>query len=253
MPALPAPRLLALGDSAWTVSFGDTINPVIHARVMGLCERIRRHRQTDEALAAVTDLVPTFRSLTVHYDPLTADARALGMALLQLADREDDRADTSGRRWRLPVCFDADFAPDLPRVCERAGLPRTQVLDQLLGARFHVYMLGFQPGFPYMGGLPAGLHMPRLPAPRQNVPAQSVAIALDMCAVYPWDSPGGWNLLGRTPVLLFDPAQAERPAMLSAGDEVQWTAVDRASHDRIAADLARGLPRECFLCEAPDP
>jgi inhibitor of KinA len=240
------PRLLPLGDCAWTVEFGSTIDAATNARVMGLAQRVAQARTLDPLMAPVTDLVPTFRSLTVHFDPWTADAGALGLALLTLAQQSVEIA-TQGRCWQLPVCFDEDFAPDLARVCELRQLSRTQVIDGLLGASFRVYMLGFQPGFPYMGGLPPALATPRLPSPRQKVPAQSVAIALDMCSVYPWESPGGWNLLGRTPVVLFDPAQTEQPAMLIAGDEVQWTEVDRATHDRLAADVTRGLPRETFL------
>lgn len=243
------PRLLALGDSAWTVEFGSAIDPATNARVMGLADQLARGRATDALMAGVTDVVPTFRSLTVHFDPWTTDAGALGQRLLALA-RGADGVTAHGRQWRLPVCFDEDFAPDLARVCELTQRTRHEVIDQLLGATFRVYMLGFQPGFPYMGGLPPGLVTPRLPSPRQKVPAQSVAIALDMCSVYPWESPGGWNLLGRTPVVLFDPAQTEQPAMLAAGDEVQWTAVDRTTHDRLAADIARGLPRETFLASA---
>jgi inhibitor of KinA len=240
------PRLLPLGDSAWTVEFGSAIDAAANARVMGLARQIAQAQGTDSLMAVVTDLVPTFRSLTVHFDPWTADPGALGLALLALAQQSVEIA-TQGRRWQLPVCFDEDFAPDLARVCEIRQLSRTQVIDGLLGASFRVYMLGFQPGFPYMGGLPPALATPRLPSPRQKVPAQSVAIALDMCSVYPWESPGGWNLLGRTPVVLFDPSQTEQPAMLSAGDEVQWAEVDRSTHDRLAADIARGLPRETFL------
>jgi KipI family sensor histidine kinase inhibitor len=149
------------------------------------------------------------------------------------------------------VCFDTDFAPDLPRLCEIRHITRSAAIDQLLGATFRVYMIGFQPGFPYMGGLPAALNMPRLPSPRQKVPAQSVAVTGEMCAVYPWESPGGWNLLGRTPVTLFDPQRAEQPAMLAAGDEVCWTEVDRPAHDQLVADIADGLPREHFLLGAP--
>lgn len=240
------PRLLALGDSAWTVEFGDAIDDTTHARVMGLTGRIAGARGVEPSLAAVTDVVPTFRSLTVHFDPWAGDAAALGRQLLAMA-QEGQQAAVHGRQWRLPVCFDEDFAPDLPRVCELRQLSRTEVIHQLLGARFRVYMLGFQPGFPYMGGLPPALVTPRLPSPRQKVPAKSVAIALDMCSVYPWESPGGWNLLGRTPVVLFDPAQTAQPAMLAAGDEVRWTEVDRASHDRLAREVADGLPRETFL------
>jgi inhibitor of KinA len=244
---IPAsPRLLALGDSAWTVEFGHAIDAATNARVMGLTARVAGFRSQLPLLASVTDLVPTFRSLTVHFDPWTTDAEALGAWLLaQAGSTQAQRA--PGRRWLLPVCFDADFAPDLPRLCEAHQLSRDAVIEQLLTVSFHVYMIGFQPGFPYMGGLPAALNMPRLPSPRQKVPAQSVAITGEMCAVYPWESPGGWNLVGRTPVALFDPRQPERPAMLSAGDEVRWTEVDRQAHDRLVAEIARGLPREHFL------
>lgn len=240
------PRLLPLGDSAWTVEFGHAIDAAANARVMGLAGRIAAARKDDPLMAAITDIVPTFRSLTVHFDPWSSDAAALGRGLQALA-MEGSEATATGRQWQLPVCFDDDFAPDLARVCELKQLTRTAVIDLLLGATFRVYMLGFQPGFPYMGGLPASLNVPRLASPRQKVPAQSVAIALDMCAVYPWESPGGWNLLGRTPVVLFDPRQDEQPAMLAAGDEVRWVAVDRAEHDRLAAEIARGLPRSHFL------
>lgn len=240
------PRLLALGDSAWTVEFGSRIDAATHARVMGLADQLAKVMPGDPLMAGVTDLVPTFRSLTVHFDPWTSDAAVLGQRLLAMAN-EDSLATMQGRLWQLPVCFDDDFAPDLARVCEQKQLSRAEVIRQLLATTFRVYMLGFQPGFPYMGGLPLELATPRLPKPRQRVPAKSMAIALDMCAVYPWESPGGWNLMGRTPVVLFDPAQAQQPAMLTAGDEVQWIAVDRAHHDRIATDIARGLPRETFL------
>ncbi|WP_066155758.1 5-oxoprolinase subunit PxpB [Hydrogenophaga pseudoflava] len=243
------PRLLPLGDSAWTVEFGHAIDAATNARVMGLAGRVAAARQNDPLLAPVTDVVPTFRSLTVHFDPWAGDATALGRQLLSMA-QEGQQTTVQGRQWQLPVCFDDDFAPDLPRVCELKQLSRSEVISQLLGAAFRVYMLGFQPGFPYMGGLPPTLVTPRLPSPRQKVPAKSVAIALDMCSVYPWESPGGWNLLGRTPVVLFDPAQTEQPAMLAAGDEVRWTAVDRDTHDRLAREIANGLPRETFLKES---
>ena len=244
------PRLLALGDSAWTLEFGSAIHPAINARVMSLAERVAQARASEPLMASVTDVVPTFRSLTVHYDPLEADATALGERLRVLA-QDGHQAMQPGRLWHLPVCFDADFAPDLPRLAEAKGLNPDEVIHHLLAATFRVYMLGFQPGFPYMGGVPPELHMPRLPAPRQKVPAQSLAVAGEMCAVYPWDSPGGWNLLGRTPVVLFDLRHAEQPALLAAGDEVRCHAVDRATHDRLAAEIARGLPRETFL-KAPE-
>jgi KipI family sensor histidine kinase inhibitor len=157
-----------------------------------------------------------------------------------------------GRLWHLPACFDADFAPDLPPLAKTTGLSHDEVVLRLISSIFRVYMLGFQPGFAYIGGVPSVLHMSRLSSPRTKVPAQSVAVAGEMCSIYPWESPGGWNLMGCTPVVLFDLRQADQPAMLSAGDEVSWHAVDRRTHDALATDIAQGLPRTSFL-KAPHP
>ena len=244
---LLAPRLLALGDAAWTVEFGREISAAVNARVMGLAERVALLRQDEPLLAAVSDVVPTFRSLTLHFDPLASDAEALGQRLLSLA-RESGEQMREGRCWRLPVCFEGDFAPDLPRLAQAKGLTETEVLAKLLAAQFRVYMIGFLPGFPYMGGLPPELAMPRLASPRQRVPANSLAVAGEMCSVYPWESPGGWNLLGRTPVQLFDLKQAQQPAMLAAGDRVRWYAVPRDEYERLQQLVKGGaLPRESFL------
>lgn len=244
--AMAAPRLLPLGDAAWTVEYGRQIDPALNARVMGLAAAVAAGRAHDALLAAVTDLVPTFRSLTVHFDPLAADAQALGARLLALA-ASAPALQRPGRQWRLPVCFDAEFGPDMARVCEWRGLSPAQVIGLLEATPCRVYTIGFLPGFAYMGGLPEALEVPRLPAPRPRVPAQTLALAAGMVGVYPWESPGGWNLLGRTPVPLFSPADAAQPALLAAGDAVRWQAVDRATHDRLAAEIARGLPRSHFL------
>lgn len=244
---LGGPRLLPLGDSAWTVEFGDLIAPGLNARVMNLADAVRAARGADPVFASVLDLVPSFRSLTVHFDPMSTDATALGQRLRALAQGVDERVH-EGRRWRLPVCFDAEFAPDLAALAQAKGLTEAQVTELLTQACFRVYMIGFMPGFPYMGGLPPQLAMPRLATPRKRVPAQSLAVAGEMCCVYPWDSPGGWNLLGRTPVPLFSLARADEPAWLAAGDQVRWYALDRGDYERLAAGLAGGqLARKAFL------
>jgi KipI family sensor histidine kinase inhibitor len=244
---LPTPRLLALGDAAWTLEFGSDISTATNARVTDLADRVAQLRQTELLFAAVTDVVPTFRSLTVHFDPLTADADSLGERLLALG-QQGGQVVREGQHWRLPVCFEPSFAPDLPRLAEARGLSETEVIDRLLDADFRVYVIGFQPGFPYMGGLPPELAMPRLASPRQRVPAHSLAVAGEMCAVYPWDSPGGWNLLGRTPVQLFDLRFAEHPAMLAVGDRVRWYPVPLGEYERLhQLTVAGQLPREIFL------
>ncbi|MFC5300829.1 5-oxoprolinase subunit PxpB [Azospira restricta] len=234
----PRPRLLPLGDSAWTVEFGDDIAPEIHARVLGFAAALAAAQQ-DGTLARELECVPAFRSLTVHFDPARVDHAALAERLLAIAG-DSGSLQASGAAWRIPVCFDAEFAPDLAAVAESKGLTPDAVVRLMTETEFTVYMLGFLPGFPYLGGLPAALDMPRLATPRKVVPARSIAIAGRTCAAYPWQSPGGWRLMGRTPVHLFDPARSARPALLAPGDRVRWQAVDRDAYAAIEARCARG-------------
>ncbi|MDM7463364.1 MAG: carboxyltransferase domain-containing protein, partial [Tepidimonas taiwanensis] len=181
---------------------------------------------------------PTFRSLTVHYDPFAGDGAALGRALLALA-QQVGVAKPRGRRWTLPACFDAALAPDLAALAARQGLAPAAVVEQLLGAELYVYQIGFLPGFPYMGGVPPALQLPRLATPRKAVPAGSIALAGAMAAVYPWESPGGWHLVGRTPVPLWD-LRRDPPALLASGDVVRWRAIDVAEYERLRQAAQRG-------------
>ena len=216
-------RLLPLGDAALTVEFGAAIADAIHARVLGFAQALPA---LAERHPGIVEWVPTFRSVTIHFDPDRVDGAQLQTDLLALA-AEGHEATASGTTWTLPVCFDADCAPDLADVAAARGVSREAVIELLCATEFKVYMLGFLPGFPYLGGLPEALEMPRLATPRLKVPAGSVAIAGRMAAVYPWDSPGGWRLVGRTATRLFDPANPDRPALLAAGDRVRWQAVRR--------------------------
>ncbi|WP_338414257.1 allophanate hydrolase subunit 1 [uncultured Sphaerotilus sp.] len=249
--AWPPATLLPLGDAAWTVEFGDVVDPVLQARVLALAEKVQalRGSATQEAavLAGVLDVVPTFRSLTVVFDPLRTDADALGQRLLAWS-AADAASAHPGRRWQLPVCCAPAFAPDLVDLSAACGLTDGAVVALLTSTLFRVGMIGFMPGFPYMTGLPPALALPRLASPRRAVPAGSLAVAGALCCVYPWESPGGWRLLGHMPLPLFDLAQTSAPAWLAAGDEVRWTAVEATEHGRLAADWARGaLGRQDFL------
>lgn len=239
-------RLLPLGDTAWTVEFGDRIDPAIHGRVLGLLDALEKAR-ADDVFAGIVDLVPTFRSLTVCYDPFVCHGERLGQALLSLAESAG-AASREGRRWRIPICFDDDLAPDLDDLAKTKGLTREAVIERLTEAVFQVYMIGFMPGFPYMGGLPAELEMPRLSSPRAAVPARSLAIAGVMCAVYPWESPGGWRLIGRTPIPLFSAHDVASPSLLASGDRVQWRAIARGEFTQLeTAALAGRVARDSLL------
>jgi len=234
----PAPRFLPLGDAALTVEFGHAIDPVTHGRVLGFAHALAEMAGSGQ-LPGVLEWVPTFRSVTVHFDPDQADPARLADILLAVAG-QGARFCAQGRRWHIPVCFDPDFAPDLAELAAARQLPEAEVVRLMTETVFTVYMLGFLPGFPYLGGLPEALEMPRLATPRKVVPARSIAVAGRMCAAYPWESPGGWRLLGRTPVRLFDAANPRRPALLAPGDEVCWRAVDRAEYQDIEQRFGAG-------------
>jgi KipI family sensor histidine kinase inhibitor len=224
-------RFLPSGDSAVVVEFGERIDRGLSDRVLRLAERVRR-----AAVAGVIETVPTFRSLLIHYDPLVTDGSSLVAAVRQLLDsgvEETRRA----RLWRIPVCYAPSHAPDLEDVARRTGLGTGEVVRLHHGTRYHIYMVGFVPGFPYMGDLPSALVLPRRTDPRTRVPPGSIAIAMTMTGIYPLESPGGWHLVGTTPARLFDPRRP-RPVALGPGDAVQFEPVTAAEFDALAAAVA---------------
>lgn len=226
-------RFLPSGDTALTVELGETIDRDLSAAVVDLAARIDR-----AALQGIAEIVPTFRSLLVHYDPLTTSADHLAGQIGTLLE-QGATSQADSRQWRIPACYEGDLAPDLKEVAARAGLSPAQVIEQHTARAYHVYMLGFLPGYPYMGDLPEPLQLPRRKSPRVRVPAGSVAIATSLTAVYTYESPGGWHLIGRTPVPFFD-LRHEPPALLRPGDKVSFEPIPRDAYDRLATEVANG-------------
>lgn len=229
------PSIEPLGDAALTVVFGRQASPDNSALALGFAALLSRHRKHDAILGHITEWAPAFSSVTVWFDPLSTDRQALIIRLQALAD-QGARLEAEGREWLIPVCFDPCHAPDLDGLARACGLDMHTVVALMTETTFTVRMLGFLPGFPYMDGLPPVLSQPRLKTPRKAVPARSIAIAGEQCAAYPWESPGGWHLLGRTPVPLFSLDRPERPALLVPGDRVRWRAI---AADEYAAMEAR--------------
>lgn len=164
------------------------------------------------AIPGVVETVPAFASLLIFYDPLVTEYDAVAAAVQKLAQAPDsDTAAEEGRLVEIPVCYGGAFGPDLPFVAEHAGLTETEVIRLHAGRDYPIYMLGFLPGFPYLGGLDERLFTPRLPTPRTAIPAGSVGIGGEQTGVYPIASPGGWQLIGRTPLKLFDPSVGRLP------------------------------------------
>jgi KipI family sensor histidine kinase inhibitor len=243
------PRVLDAGDAAFTVEFGDAIDPALLAAVQALDAAISR-RQAAGGLPGLVETMPTFRSLTVFFDPLVTGREALVDALRPLFDAAAHAAPAEGRGWRLPVCYADDAGPDLADTARAIGRSVDEVVALHSGAELRVYVLGFLPGFPFMGGLPAELHLPRRAEPRVRVPAGSVAIAGGLTAIYPWESPGGWHLLGRCPVPLFDAARAS-PSLLAVGDRVRFEPVTTAEYRRLEAALRGGELDPAQWCTDP--
>lgn len=231
-------RYLSCGDTAFTVEFGNEISPEINGRVMALHAAIGRAREAGD-LAGVVETVPTMRSLMVAYDPM-ATSRADLQPRIDLLIARGLTTGMASRRVTLPCCYDdPEFAPDLAEVAKRTGKTTEQVIAAHLASPFKVYVLGFMPGLAYVAGLEQSLYLPRRAQPRVRVPRSSVAIAMDMTTIYPFESPGGWHLIGRTPLWMFD-KRREQPVFLSPGDSLSFQRIDRKTYDRIARDVEAG-------------
>ena len=225
-------RFLVSGDTALVVEFGERIDREVSAEVLGLAARVR-----DAGLSGVIELVPTFRSLMVHYDPLRTSGAELRKAIEPMLSGATRHVQP--RLWRVPVCYDDELAPDLAEVAERTGRTPAEVVALHSAVPYHVYMVGFLPGYPYMGDLPAPLVLPRRSDPRVRVPPGSVAIATTITAIYPFESPGGWHLIGTTPFRIFD-ARWNPPALFAPGDAVIFEPIPRPAFDALRDAVASG-------------
>ena len=227
------PRFLPLGDSAVTVEFGDRIDRTLVASVAALDQRLTREKEAGR-LPGLVETMPTYRSLTVIFDPGVLSWSSLQTRILGLLEESLDGESRAGGRWRLPVCYHAEYGLDLEQVAETLGLSPAQIVELHVSQTYTVYMIGFLPGFPFMGDVVSALHLPRLRQPRTRVPAGSVAITGQQTAIYPWESPGGWNILGRCPLPLFDAHRAQ-PALLGPGDRVDFELVAPDRYEELAA------------------
>ena len=199
------------------VTLGETVDRELNRKVHACVRRIAR-----SAWPEVIDVVPAYASFTVHYDPLRlSSAEITDRVRDALRDVPRDHASTDGPLVTIPVRYDG---PDLDAVAEATGKSVEEVIDLHSGVTYHVYMMGFAPGFAYLGDLDPALHLPRHATPRTRVPRGSVGIAGAQTAVYPVETPGGWHLIGTTDLTLFD-ARRDPPARLHSGDRVRFERV----------------------------
>jgi inhibitor of KinA len=215
------------GESAYLVSFGDAPSLPVSARVQALARSLER-----AAIPGITAVVPAYVSVLVEFNPQIQAAATVLRAVRQQLRELDASTLPEPRHRRIPVIYGGEYGPDLQAVARATGLTPDQVVERHVGTEQVVYMLGFSPGHPYLGDLPPELALPRLATPRALVPKGSVAIAVGQTVIYTQPTPGGWHLIGRTPVHLWC-ADRSPPAYLAAGDRVQFESIDAADWTRL--------------------
>ena len=217
-------RIVSAGDSALVVEFEERIDPSINARAIQLADALQA-----AGLAGVLDIVPTFRSVAIYFDPLHTDGDALHARVETEAAKPASGPDAAHDPVRIPVCYGGELGPDLAAVAAFSGLDEAEVVAAHTARTYRAFMVGFVPGFAYLGTVDDRIAMPRRETPRIRVPVGSVGIAGVQTGIYPAETPGGWQLIGRTPLKPFDPTRAD-PFLMKAGDAVQFYAID---HDRF--------------------
>lgn len=230
---LRKPRFLPVGESALVVEFGATIDPKIHDCVLALNEAIQQGN-----IEGVTETVPTYRSLMIHFDPRRLTAEGLIDAVAKL--RYEAMPSRMGRqRWHIPACYDPPHGENIAEAAALLGLPQERVISLHLGALYRVYMYGFAPGYTFLGGLPKELTLPRRAVPRAPAPAGSLLIAGVQALIASCAMPTGWYGIGRTPVKMFDPSRT--PAFLAnIGDEICFERIDLAAFDAFCRQAEAG-------------
>lgn len=241
------PQIVLAGDSAVSVEFGDEISVRVNDQVnyfqMVIEEEVKNGR-----LNGVVETIPAFCSLMICYDPEIIWYEELEQKLKQLLEASSGQERKQKRRLiEIPVCYGGELGPDLNEVAKHANMSPEEVVRIHSETDYLIYMLGFLPGFAYLGGLDPRIETPRLTTPRVKIPAGSVGIGGRQTGIYPLDCPGGWNLIGATPVRPFRIRRKE-PILYRAGDYIRFVPVDRKEYDRIKRDLSVGLYK-CSISE----
>ena len=220
-------RIRLSGDRALLVEYGEGIDPVVNEKVRTMTAFLNQNLP-----AGVEAVVPAYRSLSILYDPLATDPARLAKILSALEANSRADSPAEAKIVPIPVCYGGEFGPDIGIVAEHTGLREEEIIALHSSVDYRIYMIGFTPGFCYLGGLEDRLRTPRRKTPRANLPAGSVGLAESQTGVYPVDSPGGWQIIGRTPLRLFAPLR-ESPFLYEAGDRIRFVPVDKKDFDRL--------------------
>lgn len=232
-------RYLPLGDTGLTVEFGNEISPAINGRVTRLCDMLKTLN-----INGIIESVPTYRSLSVYYDPSVLDLESLTALIDELLSSEISMSVTNPYVIEIPVWYSTECGPDLEYVAQHAGKTVDEIIALHSAPEYLIYMIGFTPGFPYLGGMNPEIATPRLESPRVRIEAGSVGIAGSQTGIYSVDSPGGWQLIGKTPVKLYD-LRRENPVLLKSGNYLKFVPISKEEYFRIKEQADNGT----YLCK----
>ena len=230
---LSSPVFLDAGDTALVIQYGEVVDVSINRIVRQLAHAVK---QLD--MPGIIDIVPTMRSLMIHYDPLSLSKQALiGAVQPLLYDLEE--LEENNKKWLIPVCYEGEFAPDINEVSKATNTTIDEIVRQHTLLELEVFMMGFLPGFPYIGLLPEIFDLPRRIEPRVYIPPRSISVAARQTTIYTINSPGGWHLIGRTPVDFYDADRAE-PILVCAGDRIKFKSIPSSEFTEVEADIKAG-------------
>ena len=222
-------RFLSCGDSAMTVELGSEMNEKTNRKIQFLATVLHK-------IKGVSESVPTFCSITVYFDPFVISRGRLEKKVMKAISSYREESVGKKRVFLIPVCYDGEFAPDMEDVCAITGLTRDEVIRIHTSVDYLIYMLGFLPGFPYLGGMDKRIEAPRLDTPRTVIPAGAVGIGGKQTGIYPLASPGGWRLIGRTPVKVYD-SERETPILYQAGDYIRFYPITEEEYHSYSGNV----------------
>ena len=227
-------KIHTAGDSSVLIEFGQEISPEINAKITAFV-----HLMKAQHVEGVKDMIPAFTSLLINYDPRVVNYGALKERLEKLLKLEVSQETAPSRIFDIPVCYGGAYGPDLADVAAFHGVSEEQVIQMHSGRDYLIYMLGFLPGFAYLGGLDKMLATPRLDSPRVRIEPGSVGIGGEQTGIYPMASPGGWRLIGRTPLSLYD-EEKENSVPYEAGDYIRFVPITPEQYEKITSEVSAG-------------
>ena len=220
-------KFIYAGDLSLVMEFGNSISSEINSKIRNMAKAIE-----ENPIGGVKEIIPTYRSIQIMYDPLEIKVDDLIQELTSLESSLQSSKEESFKVVQIPTLYGGEYGPDIGFVAKHNNISEEEVIKIHTGTDYLVYMLGFTPGFAFLGGMKEEIHTPRLQTPRTKIPAGSVGIAGAQTGMYPSETPGGWQLIGRTPIKLYDSTK-EPPVLLNAGDYVRYVSVSKEEYDEI--------------------